>query len=46
MYGPNVSIFNHVWVSRYETHRFLQVDDGQRDTPGFGASHIMYSFCL
>ena len=24
-------IFTHVWVSRYETHRFLQVDDGQRD---------------
>ena len=24
-------IFTHVWVSRYDTHRFLQVDGGQRD---------------
>ena len=31
MYGPDVTIFTHVWVSRYETHRFLQVDGGQRD---------------
>ena len=24
-------IFTHVWVSTYETHRFLQVDSGQWD---------------
>ena len=29
--GLSRVIFTHVWVSRYETHRFLQVDGGQRD---------------
>ena len=41
MYGPNVAIIIHIWVSRYETHRFLQVDGGQRYTSGFGASRIL-----
>ena len=36
--GPDRVIFTHVWVSRYETHRFPQVDSGKRD-PQFLGRH-------
>ena len=34
--GPDRVIFTHVWVSRYETHRFPQVDSGKRDPQVLG----------
>ena len=37
-------IFTHVCVSRYETHRFLQVDDGQRDPRVLGVTKIIYVY--
>ena len=38
MYEPDVAIFTHVWVSWYETHGFLQVDGGQRDSRKWGVT--------
>ena len=38
MYGPDVAIFTHVWVSWYETHGFLRVDGGQRDSRKWGVT--------
>ena len=35
-----MAISTHVWVSGYETHGFPQVDGGQWDPPGFGASQF------
>ena len=31
-----MTIFTHIWVSCYETHKFLQVDGGQRDPREMG----------
>ena len=41
-------IFTHVCVSRYETHRFLQVEGGQRDPRVLGRhkNHICICVCI
>ena len=42
MYGLDVTIFTHTWVSRYEARRFPHVDSGQRDPWVLGRHRFIF----